>query len=236
MRFDSRRGGSGGARRAARTLTERIANSNEDGRRAGPWIQDTAARTSPGFLGPGRDLTISARDRRARRIAVRRPLRVAESPADAVHRDRQFPDDSLDARLLLPATSRCRLYFETAETNIHGFATSSEHTPRSSRALRWKIKQALPPHTIAGSSSKATVHNVLGFKDGTANLDGGDEKLMNEIVGSSRTPANPPGRRGTYQVMHHSDVRRAVGSHGPGRQRQIVRPGKSGDAQLTYAE
>ena len=68
----------------------------------------------------------------------------------------------------------------TAETNIHALRDILRHTP-DLLALRWKIDGFLPPHTIK-KLGKETVRNLLGFKDGTANLDASDEKLMNEIV------------------------------------------------------
>ena len=40
--------------------------------------------------------------------------------------------------------------------------------------MRWKIDGFLPPHTIK-KLGKETVRNLLGFKDGTANLDASDE-------------------------------------------------------------
>ena len=48
-------------------------------------------------------------------------------------------------------------------------------------ALRWKLDGFLPPHTIK-RAGKDTVRNLLGFKDGTANLDARDGALMDRVV------------------------------------------------------
>ncbi len=85
----------------------------------------------------------------------------------------QFPNDALEAHnchgdVLLQFCSN------TAETNIHALRDILRHTP-DLLALRWKIDGFLPPHTIK-KLGKETVRNLLGFKDGTANLDASDAK------------------------------------------------------------
>ena len=124
----------------------------------------------------------------------------------------QFPNDALDAHhchgdVVLQFCSN------TAETNIHALRDILKHTP-DLLAPRWKIDGFLPPHTIK-KLGKETVRNLLGFKDGTANLDASDEKLMNEIVwvAAERGRAGLDGRRNLSGRPHHPHVRRALGSH-----------------------
>jgi deferrochelatase/peroxidase EfeB len=111
----------------------------------------------------------------------------------------QFPNDALEAHnchgdVVLQFCSN------TAETNIHALRDVLRHTP-DLLALRWKIDGFLPPHTIK-KLGKETVRNLLGFKDGTANLDASDATLMNDIVWTHPN-ADEPGwtSAGTYQVI-----------------------------------
>jgi deferrochelatase/peroxidase EfeB len=111
----------------------------------------------------------------------------------------QFSNDALDPKfchgdLLLQICSN------TAETNIHALRDLIKNMP-DLIALRWKLDGFLPPHTIK-RAGKDTVRNLLGFKDGTANLDVRDDALMDRVVwvqpGSSE-PAWAAG--GSYQVV-----------------------------------
>ena len=91
----------------------------------------------------------------------------------------QFPNDALEAHLC-HGDVVLQFCSNTAETNIHALRDILRRTP-DLLSLRWKIDGFLPPHTIK-KLGKETVRNLLGFKDGTANLDASDETLMNEIV------------------------------------------------------
>ena len=146
----------------------------------------------------------------------------------------QFPNDALEANnchgdVVLQFCSN------TAETNIHALRDIVKHTP-DLLALRWKIDGFLPPHTIK-KLGKETVRNLLGFKDGTANLDASDEKLMNDIVWVSRTPTSPPGRQG--EPIRWSALSACSLSAGIATalidQEQIIGREKASGAPLTYA-
>jgi deferrochelatase/peroxidase EfeB len=111
----------------------------------------------------------------------------------------QFSNDALDPKfchgdLLLQICSN------TAETNIHALRDLIKNMP-DLIALRWKLDGFLPPHTIK-RAGKDTVRNLLGFKDGTANLDVRDNALMDRVVwvqpGNSE-PAWAAG--GSYKVV-----------------------------------
>jgi deferrochelatase/peroxidase EfeB len=145
----------------------------------------------------------------------------------------QFPNDALEAHnchgdVVLQFCSN------TAETNIHALRDILRHTP-DLLALRWKIDGFLPPHTIK-KLGKETVRNLLGFKDGTANLDASDAKVMNDIVWAQPN-ANEPGwtAGGTYQVVRVIRIfverwdRDALID-----QEQIIGREKAGGAPLTY--
>ena len=111
----------------------------------------------------------------------------------------RFPNDSLDA-------DRChgdllvQLCSNTAETNIHALRDLLKHTP-DLLAIRWKQEGFLPPHTVK-TLGRDTVRNLLGFKDGTANLDSSDAGLMDKIVWVGAASGEPGWTRGgSYQVV-----------------------------------
>jgi deferrochelatase/peroxidase EfeB len=146
----------------------------------------------------------------------------------------QFPNDALDAHnchgdVVLQFCSN------TAETNIHALRDILRHTP-DLLALRWKIDGFLPPHTIK-KLGKETVRNLLGFKDGTANLDASDATLMNDIVWAQPNSGEPAWTAGgTYQVIRVIRIfverwdRDALID-----QEQIIGREKASGAPLTYA-
>ena len=123
---------------------------------------------------------------------------ASQKPKRLVTMER-FSNDALDPKfchgdLLLQICSN------TAETNIHALRDLIKNMP-DLIALRWKLDGFLPPHTIK-RAGKDTVRNLLGFKDGTANLDGRDNALMDRVVWvqpGSDEPAWAAG--GSYQVV-----------------------------------
>lgn len=110
-----------------------------------------------------------------------------------------FPNDALDADychgdLLLQFNAN------TAETNIHALRDVLKSLPEHV-ALRWKMEGFLPPHTIK-KQGRDTVRNLLGFKDGTANLDPRDTSVLGHLVWT-RAGSGEPGwtSGGSYQVV-----------------------------------
>ncbi len=111
----------------------------------------------------------------------------------------KFPNDALDARLC-HGDILLQICSNTAETNIHALRDIVKHTP-DLLAARWKIDGFLPAHTVR-KLGKETVRNLLGFKDGTANLDASDEKLMQDIVWVGPQQDEPSWTQdGSYQVV-----------------------------------
>ena len=110
-----------------------------------------------------------------------------------------FPNDALDAAfchgdLLLQFNSN------TAETNIHALRDIVRSLPEYV-ALRWKMEGFLPPHTVK-KQGRDTVRNLMGFKDGTANLDVRDTSLMDRIVWTAPSRGEPAWTTGgSYQVV-----------------------------------
>ena len=111
----------------------------------------------------------------------------------------QFPNDALDAGschgdLLIQFNSN------TAETNIHALREVVKGFP-ALLSLRWKQEGFLPPRTVK-AAGRDTARNLLGFKDGTANLDATDGALMDRIVWIGESSDEPAWTRGgSYHVV-----------------------------------
>ncbi|MFM7425050.1 MAG: Dyp-type peroxidase [Elainella sp.] len=110
-----------------------------------------------------------------------------------------YPNDQLNPEeihgdLLLQFCS------STAETNIHALRDILKNTP-AFMTPRWKIAGFLPAHTVQ-TSGKGTVRNLLGFKDGTANLNTNDTAKMDQLVWVTAANNEPVwATGGSYQVV-----------------------------------
>jgi deferrochelatase/peroxidase EfeB len=183
--------------RLFRVLTDRIAFLSQGGRI--PEANPLMPPPDSGVLGP-----LVFPDNLSVTVAVGASLfderfgLAAQRPRHLVRME-QFPNDALDAAqchgdVLL---SFCA---NTAETNIHALRDVIKHTP-DLLAIRWKADGFLPPHTIK-KQGRDTVRNLLGFKDGTANLDTNDTKLMDDLVWVRPGGGEPAWTAGgTYQVV-----------------------------------
>ncbi len=110
-----------------------------------------------------------------------------------------FPNDSLDPSLT-HGDLLIQFCSNTVETNIHALRDVIKNLP-DLITLRWKIDGFLPPHTIK-KLGKDTVRNLLGFKDGTANLNVNDRKLMDRVVWVQPQTDEPAWTAGgSYQVV-----------------------------------
>ena len=111
----------------------------------------------------------------------------------------RFPNDALDpvqchGDLLIQFCSN------TAETNIHALRDVLKATA-GLVAARWKVEGFLPPHVVKTMGAD-TVRNMLGFKDGTSNLDARDAGLMDRYVWVGTDRGEPAWTRGgSYQVV-----------------------------------
>ncbi|MEH1947977.1 MAG: iron uptake transporter deferrochelatase/peroxidase subunit [Nostoc sp.] len=110
-----------------------------------------------------------------------------------------FPNDQLDPDLC-HGDILLQFCANTEESNLHALRDIIKNLP-DLITLRWQIAGFLPPNTHK-KQGKSTVRNLLGFKDGTANLNASDDKLMNRLVWvqpNSGEPAWTVG--GSYQVV-----------------------------------
>ncbi len=111
----------------------------------------------------------------------------------------QFPNDALDDRIC-HGDMLIQFCANREETVIHALRDIIKNTP-DLLTVRWKIDGFLPADTVR-ELGKETVRNLLGFKDGTANLAASDDELMNRHVWvqpGADEPAWTAG--GSYQVV-----------------------------------
>ncbi len=114
-------------------------------------------------------------------------------------RMQQFPNDALD-ETICHGDLLIQFCSNTAETNIHALRDILKHTP-DLLSLRWSRDGFLPPHTVK-KLGRDTVRNLLGFKDGTANLDARNEDLMDRVVWTRAANGEPAWTHGgSYQVV-----------------------------------
>lgn len=110
-----------------------------------------------------------------------------------------FPNDELDPDLC-HGDILLQFCANTEESNLHALRDIIKNLP-DLITLRWQIAGFLPPNTHK-KQGKSTVRNLLGFKDGTANLDASDDKLMNRIVWVQPNNGEPAWTvGGSYQVV-----------------------------------
>ncbi|UCZ75969.1 deferrochelatase/peroxidase EfeB [Dickeya zeae] len=182
--------------RLFRLLTQRIAFLTQGGN-----VPDVDPRLPPldsGIMGPEiypDNLTITVSvggslfDERFGLQALK-PLKL--------QRMTRFPNDSLDASLC-HGDLLLQICANTNETVLHALRDIIKQTP-DLLSVRWKREGFISAHA-ARSKGQETPVNLLGFKDGTANPNTGDDALMNQIVwvdAASGEPAWTVG--GSYQA------------------------------------
>jgi deferrochelatase/peroxidase EfeB len=127
--------------------------------------------------------------------------RFGLSPLKPIHLIdmQQFPNDQLDPTLC-HGDLLLQFCANTEETVLHALRDIVKQTP-DALTLRWKMNGFLPPDTHK-RLGKDTARNMLGFKDGTANLDVNDNPLMNRVVWVQPNTGEPSWTvNGSYQVV-----------------------------------
>jgi deferrochelatase/peroxidase EfeB len=195
--FDVIAGDRAGLERLFQTLTKRIALLTTGGEV--PALDPKLPPADSGLLGPRiypDNMTIT--------VAVGASLfddrfgLAALKPRHLISMER-FPNDALDPKLC-HGDLLLQFCSNTAETNIHALRDVIKNLP-DLLALRWKLDGFLPPHTIK-RAGKDTVRNLLGFKDGTANLAVSDSTLMDRVVWVQQGNGEPAWTvGGSYQAV-----------------------------------
>ena len=102
-------------------------------------------------------------------LGDKKPVQLVEMP--------RFPNDQLE-RDQLHGDLMIEVAGGAPDTCQHALRRLMRAT-RSSLVLRWMLPGFLRPNTLTVGTS---TRNLLGFKDGTANPDGTDAALMDELV------------------------------------------------------
>ncbi|HEY9628191.1 MAG TPA: iron uptake transporter deferrochelatase/peroxidase subunit [Coleofasciculaceae cyanobacterium] len=124
-------------------------------------------------------------------LAALRPKHLTEMP--------KFPNDRLDAALC-HGDLLLQFCANHNETNIHALRDILKQLS-GLVVLRWQITGFQQPDADS-HPRRTTVRNLLGFKDGTANLSSQDSRLMNRLVWVQRESGEPPWAiGGSYQVV-----------------------------------
>jgi deferrochelatase/peroxidase EfeB len=111
----------------------------------------------------------------------------------------QFPNDALDASFC-HGDLLIQFCANREETVIHALRDVIKNMP-DLMTVRWKVDGFLPTDT-GRRLGKETVRNLLGFKDGTANLAASDTELMNRHVWIQPGMDEPSWTAGgSYQVV-----------------------------------
>jgi deferrochelatase/peroxidase EfeB len=105
-----------------------------------------------------------------------------------------FPDDHLD-----PARAHgdlsLQLCADNRDTVVHALRDIARHT-RGGMQIRWRADGFVSPPRPEG-----TPRNLMGFKDGTSNLEMSDAGRMDRFVWLPATAEQPWTAGGTYQVV-----------------------------------
>ncbi len=178
--------------RLFRTLSERIAFLMAGGT---PPAQDPRfPPADSGVLGP-----VITPQRLTVTVALGASLfddRYGLSPLKPRHLQamRRFPNDALD-RDWCHGDLLLQICAESPLATIHALRALVRATPDLLR-LRWKIDGTLP------ADRSGTPRNLLGFKDGTANLDTSDRALMQRHVWVGESDGEPAwAKGGSYQAV-----------------------------------
>ncbi len=164
--------------RLFRTLTERIAFLTQGGPQTDPDPKLPPAGS--GILGPvvqpdGLTVTVSVGtslfDERFG-LEKKKPLRLNQM--------QRHPNDALDAALCHGDLS-IQFCANTPDTNIHALRDIIKNTP-DLLVLHWKQEGTVPPIPAVPGKPAESARNFLGFRDGSANPDSADDKLMDRIV------------------------------------------------------
>jgi deferrochelatase/peroxidase EfeB len=129
-------------------------------------------------------------------LARRKPSQLENMPAfpnDEPHADQSHGD------LLVQVCSA------TPEGCNHTLRRVMRVT-RDALTLRWMLPGFQEPNTLG--TGRASQRNLMGFKDGTANLDSGDESTTSELVWVSASDDEPSWAvDGTYMVARRIRMR-----------------------------
>lgn len=112
----------------------------------------------------------------------------------------RFPNDALDAALCHGDLS-LQICANTQDTTIHALRDIIKNTSQH-LVLKWKQEGNVPVIAPPPGGIAESARNFLGFRDGSANPDAGDEALMQNIVWVTAARGEPEWTHGgSYQAV-----------------------------------
>ncbi|MFT4196291.1 iron uptake transporter deferrochelatase/peroxidase subunit, partial [Ottowia sp.] len=185
--------------RLLRLLTARIAFLTQGGKE--PELDPRLPPPSSGLLGPvvqpdALTVTVSLGasmfDDERYGLARLKPKHLQQMKA--------HPNDALVAALCHGDLS-IQFCANTPDTNIHALRDIIKNTP-DLLILHWKQEGSVPPIPAVPGQPAESARNFLGFRDGSANPDAGDARLMDRIVWVGPEDGEPAwAAGGTYQAV-----------------------------------
>jgi deferrochelatase/peroxidase EfeB len=185
-------------RRLFVTLTERIAFLTQGG--AQPDLDPRLPPAGSGILGP-----VVVPDNLTVTISVGHSLfdaRYGLKRLKPVHLQTMtsFKNDALDASLCHGDLS-LQFCANTPDTNIHALRDVLKNLP-DLLVLRWKQEGTVPSVAVKPGKPPESARNFLGFRDGSANPDSADAKVMDRLVWVQPGSGEPAwATHGSYQAV-----------------------------------
>lgn len=183
--------------RLFRTLSQRIDFLMKGGRP--PEFDDKLPPSDSGILGPvippdNLTITVSL----GSSFFDQRDWLINHKPKQ-LSRMKASRNDALDADLCHGDLS-LQICANTPDTNIHALRDILKNLP-DLMVLRWKQEGSVPVLPPKADGTHETARNFLGFRDGTANPDGNDAALMDQLVWVRQNDEPSWAQAGTYQVV-----------------------------------
>lgn len=112
----------------------------------------------------------------------------------------RFPNDALD-RQICHGDLALQICANTQDTTIHALRDIIKNCP-GQLVLKWKQEGNVPAILPGPDGMVESARNFLGFRDGSANPNAGDEALMNRLVWVGADRGEPDwAAGGSYQVV-----------------------------------
>ncbi len=181
-----------------RILSARMAHLTQ----GGPAEQADPAYPPPdsGLLGP-----VIAPDALTMTLSVGASLfdqrfGLADHKPQKLVRMTRFPNDALDGQLC-HGDLLLQCCANTSDTLIHALRDIIKNLP-GLLMLRWKQEGSVPVRAPDDGEPQQNARNFLGFRDGTANPDAADARLMDELVWVRAGQGEPAwAEGGSYQAV-----------------------------------
>lgn len=181
-----------------KTLTDRIAFLTQGG--PPPELDPRLPPADSGIVGPvvrpdALTVTVSLGSSLFENREWLKPLKPLR-----LSRMKKFKNDALDASLC-HGDLTLQICANTQDTTIHALRDIIKNTARQ-LVLKWKQEGNVPVIATPPGAVAESARNFLGFRDGTANPDAGDDEMMEKVVWVGPERGEPEwALGGSYQLV-----------------------------------